>query len=83
MPRFASGWNFGPADVDAKPVSWIADKLAATGGKQASWAQDCATHPREAHALKLDVQGGRLLGLASSVPLTLALEWTVEWYRAF
>src|SRR6266446_7191745 len=25
--RFASGWNFGPADADAKPVSWIADEL--------------------------------------------------------
>ena len=22
--NFASAWNFGPADADAKPVSWIA-----------------------------------------------------------
>src|SRR6202035_3147000 len=26
--RFASAWNFGPAEEDAKPVFWIADKLA-------------------------------------------------------
>ncbi len=83
-PRFASGWNFGPADADAKPVSWIADKLAASWGKQASWTQDSATHPREAHALKLDAsKAGACLGWHPVLPLKLALEWIVEWYRAF
>ena len=24
---FASGWNFGPADEDARPVSWIVERL--------------------------------------------------------
>jgi CDP-glucose 4,6-dehydratase len=26
-PSFVSGWNFGPVEHDAKPVSWIADRL--------------------------------------------------------
>src|SRR4029077_18303298 len=26
--RFASAWNFGPDDADAKPVSWIVEELA-------------------------------------------------------
>src|SRR5215468_10039772 len=26
--KYASGWNFGPVDTDAKPVQWIADELA-------------------------------------------------------
>ena len=30
--RFASAWNFGPAEADAKPVSWIADELATVVG---------------------------------------------------
>src|SRR5579862_5602486 len=30
--QFASGWNFGPVEADAKPVSWIADELARSWG---------------------------------------------------
>src|SRR5713101_1216190 len=82
--RFASGWNFGPSDSDAKPVSWIADKLAASWGKQSSWAPDSAAHPREAHALKLDAsKAGACLGWHPMLPLKVALEWIVDWYRAF
>ena len=29
---FASGWNFGPADADIQPVSWIADELVQSLG---------------------------------------------------
>ena len=82
--RFASGWNFGPVDADAKPVSWIADKLAASWGKTAAWTQDPATHPREAHALKLDAsKAGANLDWHPVLPLSQALEWIVEWYRGF
>jgi len=28
-PSWAQPWNFGPADTDARPVSWIADQLVA------------------------------------------------------
>jgi len=82
--RFASGWNFGPADADAKPVSWIADELARSWGKQASWSQDAGVHPREAHALKLDAsKAGMYLDWHPVLPLKQALGWIVEWYRAF
>src|SRR5207302_11273677 len=52
--HFASAWNFGPADEDTKPVSWIADKLAQLWGDHAAWTHDAATHPRESQTLKLD-----------------------------
>jgi CDP-glucose 4,6-dehydratase len=82
--HFASGWNFGPADADAKPVSWIADRLVASWGKEASWIQDSATHPREAHSLKLDVsKAGAHLNWRPVLPLDQALDWIVEWYRGF
>jgi CDP-glucose 4,6-dehydratase len=81
--RFASGWNFGPADADAKPVSWIADELVRSWGNGAAWTHDSATHPREAHALKLDASKAKAgLGWNPVLPLKPALEWIVEWYRA-
>jgi CDP-glucose 4,6-dehydratase len=83
-PRFAAGWNFGPADADAKPVSWIANELALSWGNQASWSEDAVSHPREARFLKLDASQARAcLDWHPVLPLSLALEWIVEWYRAF
>jgi CDP-glucose 4,6-dehydratase len=82
--RYASGWNFGPADADAKPVAWIADELVRAWGEGASWNRDAAEHPSEAYYLKLDVsKAGADLEWRPLVPLSLALEWIVEWYRAF
>jgi CDP-glucose 4,6-dehydratase len=81
-PRFASSWNFGPADADAMPVSWIADALARSWGQPASWTRDPAVHPPEAHFLKLDASKAKdNLGWQPVLPLKGALEWIVEWYR--
>ena len=83
-PQFASGWNFGPADADAKPVSWIADELVRLWGDRSAWNPDSATHPPEAHALKLDASKAKAyLGWHPVLPLAQALEWIVEWYRGF
>ena len=80
--RFASAWNFGPAETDAKPVSWIADRLAQLWGAGGSWRSDEAPHPREAHSLKLDASKARAeLGWEPVLPLIKALDWIVEWYR--
>jgi len=82
--HFASGWNFGPADTDAQPVSWIADELASSWGRSASWKQDGGTHPHEAHFLKLDASKSKAcLGWRPLLPLKPALGWIVEWYHAF
>jgi CDP-glucose 4,6-dehydratase len=82
--QFASGWNFGPADSDAKPVSWIADRLAQLWGGHASWTHDTGIHPHEAHYLKLDASKARAyLDWHPLLPLHEALDWIVEWYRAF
>jgi CDP-glucose 4,6-dehydratase len=82
--RFASAWNFGPAEADAKPVSWIGDQLVRLWGDHASWVMDAGMHPRESHYLKLDASKARAcLNWYPSVPLNPALEWIVEWYRAF
>jgi len=81
---FASAWNFGPVEVDAKPVSWLADELARLWGNRASWSQDSAMHPHESHSLKLDTSKARsCLDWHPALPLDQALQWIVEWYGAF
>lgn len=83
VSRFADSWNFGPSDSDAKPVFWIADRLADSWGAQATWKHDGAVHPREAHALKLDASKAlTFLDWHPVSPLSVAIEWIVEWYRA-
>ncbi|HEY5797607.1 MAG TPA: CDP-glucose 4,6-dehydratase [Bosea sp. (in: a-proteobacteria)] len=82
--RFASGWNFGPAETDAKPVSWIADKLVALWGEGASWTRDGAVHPAEAQLLRLDTSKARTsLDWHPVLQLDQSLAWIVEWYHAF
>jgi CDP-glucose 4,6-dehydratase len=81
---FASAWNFGPGDRDAKPVTWIADELAKLWGNGASWRRDEAAHPKEATFLKLDASKARTcLDWMPVLPLDLALTWIVEWWRVF
>jgi CDP-glucose 4,6-dehydratase len=82
--RFASAWNFGPAESDARPVSWIGDELARSWGNNASWSLDAGAHPREARFLKLDTSKSRTcLDWHPVLPLPVALDWIVEWYHAF
>lgn len=83
-PRFASAWNFGPADSNPRPVSWIADRLSHLWGEDASWRQDGADHAKETMLLQLDASKARMsLQWPSLLPLCPALEWIVEWYREF
>jgi CDP-glucose 4,6-dehydratase len=82
--RFASAWNFGPAEADARPVSWIADRLVRAWGERASWAPDPGDGPPEATRLKLDsAKAGQELGWRPVLPLEQALDWTARWYRAY
>ena len=81
--EFASAWNFGPAAEDERPVSWIADHLAARWGQGAAWQVDSREHPPEATYLKLETSKARdRLGWIPALPLEQALDWIVEWHRA-
>jgi CDP-glucose 4,6-dehydratase len=53
-PAFAEGFNFGPHDIDARPVEWIIEHLCQSWGDGAAWELDAAPQPHEAHYLKLD-----------------------------
>ncbi|OFZ65879.1 MAG: CDP-glucose 4,6-dehydratase [Betaproteobacteria bacterium RBG_16_56_24] len=80
---YNEAWNFGPNDEDAKPVSWIADRLTKTWDAGASWVPDGGGHPHEAHHLKLDCSKAKSrLGWQPRWHLEATLEAIVDWHRA-
>jgi CDP-glucose 4,6-dehydratase len=79
----ADGWNFGPADEDARPVRWITERLAQLWPEELDWRVDDGPHPHEARYLKLDSSRARnSLDWAPGWNLSQALDAIVEWYRA-
>jgi CDP-glucose 4,6-dehydratase len=82
--RFATAYNFGPAQSDARPVSWIAEQMTAFWGNGASWVLDKSPSPHEAGYLKLDSSRAHAdLGWHPQLSLQQALELLVGWYRAW
>jgi CDP-glucose 4,6-dehydratase len=77
----AGGWNFGPADDDARPVSWIIDRLTELWPGELRWQVDPGPHPHEAYYLALDSSKARdQLGWAPGWGLDEALRSIVAWY---
>jgi CDP-glucose 4,6-dehydratase len=82
--RYATAFNFGPHEDDARPVSWIADKIQHLWGGTPSWAIDQRLKPHEAGYLKLDSSRARSeLGWRPRLRLEQAIEWIVEWQKCF
>lgn len=79
---FASAWNFGPGEEDARSVEWIVREVAKQWSPETSWAVDDGPHPHEATYLKLDcARAHDLLGWRPALGLSAALELVVEWYK--
>jgi CDP-glucose 4,6-dehydratase len=82
--KFATAYNFGPNDDDAKPVGWIVSKMTEYWGDGASWVLDEDEHVHEAGYLKLDASRAQAdLGWTPRLHLDTALELLVQWYRAW
>ncbi|MDF3942665.1 CDP-glucose 4,6-dehydratase [Achromobacter denitrificans] len=80
--EYAEGWNFGPADSDARPVQWIVERMSALWGDQAAWSVDAGPHDHEARYLKLDCSKAAMrLGWRPCWPLEESLERIVAWHR--
>ncbi|MEM9562771.1 MAG: CDP-glucose 4,6-dehydratase [Actinomycetota bacterium] len=79
----ADGWNFGPADEDAKPVGWMVEQMAKRWGEGAGFRIEPDGGPHEARLLKLDTSKANAeLGWRRRMTLDQALEWVIDWYRA-
>ena len=82
-PRFEGGWNFGPALEEARPVSFITDRLTELWPGDLRWEVDPGPHPPEAQFLALDSTKAReQLGWTPAWDLDEALRRIVEWYVA-
>jgi CDP-glucose 4,6-dehydratase len=82
--KVASAWNFGPFDEDAWPVQRIAETMVQRWGGGAAWTLDEAPSVHEAGYLKLDAGKAHAeLGWRPRLRLAQALDWTVDWYRAW
>jgi CDP-glucose 4,6-dehydratase len=83
-PRFAEGWNFGPDDSDAKPVSWIVERMCEQWGNGASFEIDKNPQPHEASYLKLDCSKAKsLLGWTPRWNLEMTINKIIEWTKAY
>ena len=83
-PEMTEAWNFGPMDVDIRPVSWIVDKLATKWGDGASWQLDCQEQSHEATTLKLDISKvSARLGWRPHLDLEHSLDLIVAWQQAY
>ena len=81
--RYATAYNFGPADDDARSVQWIVERMTRFWGDGASWVLDPDPGVHEAGYLKLDASRARdHLQWQPRLRLETALEWLVAWYRA-
>lgn len=81
-PSFAGGWNFGPADTENRPVSWIVGELARRWGKSAKWELDRSSQPHEASLLRLDCSKARTrLQWQPRFTLDSTLDSVVDWHR--
>ena len=79
---FASAWNFGPSEDDAKPVAWIVDRMLDMWGAD-GWDRPNGAQPHEATLLKLDCSKARAaLGWRPRFSLEKALEKVVEWHKS-
>ena len=80
--QYAEAWNFGPLDDDARPVHWIAEKLAASWGHEPKWLLDRNNHSHEASVLKLDISKAKSrLAWQPRWTLLKALDCIVVWHQ--
>lgn len=81
---FADAWNFGPKVEDSITAAELAERICSAWGKGELRVQPDPDAPHEATYLRLDCsKSAQLLGWSSKLRLDRALEWTVQWYRAF
>ena len=84
MPKSAGPWNFGPDEDAMKPVSWIVDHVLSRWGGGTGWEHHREDQLHEATLLLLHSSKAReQLGWQPKLDLEAALNWTVDWYRAY
>ena len=82
--EYGEGWNFGPDEASAKPVSWIVEHLSTLWGESKPWEREAQPLYHEAHSLKLDcAKASSRLGWQRKLTLDESLAWVVDWMKAW
>lgn len=83
-PEYSEAWNFGPNNEEARPVSWVVNRLTTLWGDNASWTMSLGEFPHEAHFLKLDSSKARTrLDWTPHWNIDSSLIAIDDWYRAY
>ena len=81
--NYSDAWNFGPDQVDAKPVSWIVDYITQSL-PSIEWQFDDGPHPKESKLLVLDNSKVKSeLNWYPRLNIKSALKETIEWHVAW
>lgn len=81
---FASGWNFGPDEVDIRPVSDVISLFNEKWGEAIDWSQNRDPQPYEAQVLSLNCSKAKeQLKWHPHWSLGMAIEKIVQWHKAF
>lgn len=84
QPNVGSVYNFAPREEDAWPVSRVVERMAQLWGDGAHAVLDPDPGVHEAGLLKLSAAKAQAeLGWQPVLGLEDALEWVVEWHRAY
>ena len=83
---YAGAWNFGPTSEGVVDVGTLARRFQKSwglGGPEILWGS-AKPGPHEAGILRLDSTKAQVqLGWRPRLSLAEAIDWTVEWYRAY
>jgi CDP-glucose 4,6-dehydratase len=83
---YAGAWNFGPTSEGVVDVGTLARRFQKSwglGGPQILWGS-VKPGPHEAGILRLDSTKAQVqLGWRPRLSIDEAIDWTVEWYRAY
>lgn len=81
---YCSGWNFGPAAQDVRPVEELVEMMARHWGASAQWDKSLGPHPKEAAVLSLNCDKAvSQLGWSPTWSLDTMIGQTARWYRAW
>jgi len=81
--EYASGWNFGPDPADARPVSYLIERLSDRWSGALAWEIDDGPQLHEADYLSLDsTKAHEQLGWWPAWDLDRALDEVVIWFEA-
>lgn len=77
----ATAYNFGPADLDARPVAVLVERFVARWPGDIRWEPRPGPHPHETTTLRLDSSRARTrLGWRPRWDLDAAVDATVDWH---